>query len=394
MEYKPKDNFEKRIDEMWKNIRTLIENYYPSNINQIPKLEFLGKQYNLNRKTLRKYILVNLIKEKNPETAKKIYSDIWHKELQKTNDRQSKFLTLMDFLFIDEQLTHSDSIMGINSIQKEIAASKPTIINWVKSYLNDRFGKEQSILIYERIWGSKCRLKKKYTYDLIKEFISDQNGYIITSRDEWELMEDIPSERYIKIGHPSKDIDHIWIVKVRYLINQSRWCPECNEYFCQKILQLYLNKIFGVNFRPITFKHIFGLGSGQGGRLKYDLYNENVVIENIRFKVAAEYDGEQHDLFPNAYHKMIEDFYTQKRNDRLKDIISTDKSVILIRIKAIYGFHRNNIFFQNEIIKQINSNPILKKVGVKLENIPKYVYNPFLKRLEEQKSLKKFLSSY
>ncbi|MHA1670352.1 MAG: hypothetical protein ACTSV5_07200, partial [Promethearchaeota archaeon] len=65
MEYKPKDNFEKRIDEMWKDLGTLIENYYPSNLNQIPMLEFLGKQYNLNRKTLRKYILPNFKDKKN-----------------------------------------------------------------------------------------------------------------------------------------------------------------------------------------------------------------------------------------------------------------------------------------------------------------------------------------
>ncbi|GAG59466.1 unnamed protein product [marine sediment metagenome] len=96
-------------------------------------------------------------------------------------------------------------------------------------------------------------------------------------------MKDIPSERYVKVGHRSKGNDHIWTVKVRYLINQSRWCPECNEYFCQKILQLYMNKIFHVEFRPITLKQAFRLEIQDGGLLKYDCYYENVEIGGKNF---------------------------------------------------------------------------------------------------------------
>jgi len=127
----------------------------------------------------------------------------------------------------------------------------------------------------------------------------DQKGYLLTTREEWKMMEEVPSERYIKVGHLTRNNHHSWSVKVRYLINQSRWCPECNDYFCQKIMQMYMNKIFCVDFRPITLKKAFGLEIKDGGLLKYDSYNENVEIGGKVFKVAVEYDGKQHDLFPN-----------------------------------------------------------------------------------------------
>jgi len=73
-------------------------------------------------------------------------------------------------------------------------------------------------------------------------------------------------------------------------------------------------------------------------------------------------------------------------------IISYQKYVVLIRIKAVNGFHRNTInSFQEEITKQINSHPIIRKSKVKINNFPKYVYNPFLKKLEKQESIVDFL---
>jgi len=110
------------------------------------------------------------------------------------------------------------------------------------------------------------------------------------------------------------------------------------------------------------------------------------------FRIAAEYDGEQHDLFPNYYHKSLEKYIIQKRRDNFKDKISNQNLVVLIRIKAVNGFSRNSInSFQEEIIKKFNSHPIIRRSAVKINRIPKYIYNPYLKKLEEQCSLKEFL---
>jgi hypothetical protein len=216
--------------------------------------------------------------------------------------------------------------------------------------------------------------------------MNSQKGYLLSTREEWSNMEEVPSEKYINVGHSVKNDHHIWKVKVRYLINQSRWCPECNGYFCQKVLQMYMNKILGVDFRPITLKKAFGLKSRDGGLLKYDAFSENVKIEGLSFKVAAEYDGEQHDIYPNSYHDSIEKHFDQKRRDSLKDDISSQNQIVLIRSIAVKEFLRKTInCFQEEIIKQLNSHSIIKKFNAKIKNFPIYVYNPVKKRLEVKK---------
>lgn len=389
---KQKDKYQENVEDMCNNLICLINKHYPSNLNLIPSIGSLARKYNLNRNTIRKYILISLKKETSHENAYKIYSDIWNRNIKKIQERHSKFLNLIEYQFEKIYYGNPEKIMGINSIQKEIGASKITIIKWCKSYLNSRFGEKESNHIYEKIWGSNCALKNKYDYDTIKKFMIDQKGYLLTTREEWKMMEEVPSERYIEVGHPTRNSHHNWSVKVRYLINQSRWCPKCNDYFCQKIMQMYMNKILGGDFRPITLKKAFGLEIRDGGLLKYDSYNEKVEIEGNIFKVAAEYDGKQHDLFPNNFHESKEEYRIQKRRDNLKDNISNQKYVVLIRIKAVNGFHRNTInSFQEEITKQINSHPIIRKSEVKINNIPKYVYNPFLKKLEKQESIMDFL---
>ena len=283
--------------------------------------------------------------------------------------------------------------MGINMIQKNIGASKITVIDWCKRYLNDQFGEKHSENVYEAVWGNKFAVKNKYTYDAIKNYMEKQNGYLLSTREEWRRLKELPSERYIRVGHILKKKHHIWFVKVRYLMNQGRWCPECNNYVCERVLKLYMNKLFEVKFRPITLNRAFGLKKEDGGLLKYDAFNKNVKIGNFKFSIAAEYDGEQHDIFPNYYHKSVEDYYVQKRRDRLKDELSIENNTILIRIKASEGFNRNTInCFQEEIIRQVNLNSIIKKSNVKLLSIPKYTYNPHIKKLESNKeSLEYFI---
>jgi len=389
---KQTDCYQENVKVMCNELICLINQHYPSNLNLIPSLGSLAKKYNLNRNTIKKNILINLKKERNEETAYQIYFDIWNRNIKKIQDRYSKFLNLIEDQFKDIYFENPENIMGINSIQKEIGASKITIIKWCKSYLSSKFGEEKADYLYEKIWGSNCSLKNKYNYDTIKKFMVNQKGYLLTTRKEWNMMEEVPSERYIKVGHLINNNHHIWSVKVRYLINQSKWCPECNEFFCQKILQMYMNKILGVDFKSITLKKAFGLKTRGGGLLKYDSYSENVEIGGLIFKVAAEYDGIQHDLFPNNFHESIEEYLDQKRRDNLKDNISKHKNVVLIRIKAIRGFNRNRInSFQEEIIELINSHPLIKKSEVRINNIPKYVYNPFLKKLERQGSIIDFL---
>ncbi len=76
---KQKDKDQENVEDMCNNLICLINKHYPSNLNLIPSLGSLARKYNLNRNTIRKYILINLKKEMSHENANKIYSDIWNR---------------------------------------------------------------------------------------------------------------------------------------------------------------------------------------------------------------------------------------------------------------------------------------------------------------------------
>ena len=54
---------------------------------------------------------------------------------------------------------------------------------------------------------------------------------------------------------------------------------------------------------------------------------------NKKLKLAFEYDGYQHYIYPNKFHKSYKQFLYQKYRDRLKDRLCRRNKVTLIRIK-------------------------------------------------------------
>jgi hypothetical protein len=54
-------------------------------------------------------------------------------------------------------------------------------------------------------------------------------------------------------------------------------------------------------------------------------------------KLGFEYDGEQHYVFPNAYHKTEKEFKEQQKRDKLKRRIAKDKGIRIITVKYDEG---------------------------------------------------------
>ena len=78
-----------------------------------------------------------------------------------------------------------------------------------------------------------------------------------------------------------------------------------------------------------------------------------------RVKIALEYDGIQHDRFPNFFHRNEKQFCLQIARDRVKKEFATKYNTILIKIKEIDGFNfeflkRNFNAVRKEILYQFN----------------------------------------
>lgn len=89
----------------------------------------------------------------------------------------------------------------------------------------------------------------------------------------------------------------------------------------EKICKETMEKIYGVPFkntRPSWLKN-----DKTGRNLELDCYNE-------KLKIAIEYSGIQHYVYPNKFHRSIEDFREQQRRDKLKIKLCKEQGVHLI----------------------------------------------------------------
>jgi hypothetical protein len=99
---------------------------------------------------------------------------------------------------------------------------------------------------------------------------------------------------------------------------QNQWCPECASFNTENTVRKLLENKFGFDFKKTRF--ICG-----DQRLEFDGYNEE-------HKIAFEYQGYQHYIYPNRFHKTIEQFEKQQQNDRTKKQYCIENGIHLIEI--------------------------------------------------------------
>jgi len=131
------------------------------------------------------------------------------------------------------------------------------------------------------------------------------------------------------------------------------------------------------------------------GQLRYDHFNNSVCIlgnDDIKykFKIAGEYDGIQHDeedMSLNPFCEKLEEFAAIKARDLVKNIVSSENKIIMIRLKEKDGFNRRKLLKnQKEVIKEIIlqfNNQVQEKFGIKniyMKYDPLVRYNPLGKK--------------
>lgn len=115
--------------------------------------------------------------------------------------------------------------------------------------------------------------------------------------------------------------------KVKKGDKKERERKRIHESKCREILE----KIFGQPFpkrRPAWLrneKRDSRTGTGTMRALELDCYND-------KLRIALEYNGKQHRVYPNTWHINRQEFEDQKKRDRLKIVRCKEEGIVLILV--------------------------------------------------------------
>lgn len=99
-------------------------------------------------------------------------------------------------------------------------------------------------------------------------------------------------------------------------IKREEWCPECASFKTELKVKKLLSK--HLNISLIKTRFLFN-----NRRYEFDGYNE-------KHKIAFEYHGYQHFIYPNHWHRTLDIFEAAQQRDRDKEQYCKDNNIKLI----------------------------------------------------------------
>jgi thiol-disulfide isomerase/thioredoxin len=178
-------------------------------------------------------------------------------------------------------------------------------------------------------WCPTCFGNSKPVIEELQEYAENKGGKLISTeyinartRMKWKCKE-----------------GHQWEACWYNIKNAGQWCPECasfkTEYKCKELLE----QTFGFEFKKTRFYYA---NNNKHKYFEFDGYNED-------HKIAFEYHGYQHYIFPNFFQKTLEIHENAKQRDMDKVIYAKENNIKLIIIP--YTEEKN----LESYIKEINN---------------------------------------
>jgi len=159
----------------------------------------------------------------------------------------------------------------------------------------------------------ECGGTKKYTIEEVKEFAKSRGGECL-------------SDTYIKVSEYLEfkcEFGHKW--KATYASIKDHWCHECSPHIsmgercARAIVNIMFNEEF-VSCRPEWLKN-----PDTNRNLEIDIYCEKI-------KLGFEYNGAQHYIFIEQFHKTLDKFKELQKRDQLKLNKCIENGIKLISI--------------------------------------------------------------
>ena len=191
-------------------------------------------------------------------------------------------------------------------------------------------------------------------------------GMLITTKEEYKeiIMNNTPSKTKFKWWCGKRE--HESWQAVPNSISQGTWCPYCSEGQYEHICRWYFKQIFKNPFEKTVISTII---KDTKRNMHFDGYSEIIIDEKV-IKLAFEFNGYQHYIWPNIYHKTEKEFIQQQQLDTYKKRLCIENMIILIIFPYNISLRMNEPKkIQDYIIKEFRS-----KTGIELSDIIQYDY--------------------
>lgn len=308
-------------------------------------LRQISIKFKVNRSWLSKWLKNYLTEKFGQRLASKIYKNLWTSSNWKIEDKKDNLLKTVKYQ-MKSYPKKVEEIDSIHTLSTKLGISRRSVSNWIKESLYNEYGRISGQEIYKNIWNQKHQ-KKNLTYNFIKDHIIKRGELLLTSKKVFFKMIESPSKRYVDV---KCEKGHLWNVRINSLLYLDVSCPMCNELKSEEITRLYMEDLFCTKFPKTTLYSAYKISGQNGGRLQFDGYNGNVIVNGCKFRIAFEYDGIQHDFYPNGYHRTKIDYEKQRINDKKKWSIAQKYNTMIIRLKEFDGFsYKNKERFPQEI---------------------------------------------
>ncbi len=161
--------------------------------------------------------------------------------------------------------------------------------------------------IQQNKWCPFCSKTCKPCISMLKTFAKTKSGKLLSS--VYTTCGDL-------LRWECKD-KHVWLARWND-IRRGKWCPECarfkTEFLCKQLLETNLN----IEFKKTRFGY-------KDKIYEFDGYN-------TEHKIAFEYQGYQHYVYPNYWHKTEEAFIKAQQRDKEKEQYCIENNISLIVI--------------------------------------------------------------
>lgn len=168
---------------------------------------------------------------------------------------------------------------------------------------------------------------------------------------------------------------HIWEAKYYSVVNNGRWCPECNSNFSEKYCRIFLEKLFNRLFIKVKPKWLL---NSRGHLMELDGYCEELGV-------AFEHNGIQH--YKKNLFMTEEKLLIRKQDDIEKKRLCKLHCVKLITIPALFNILKlRNFkdFIKSQLLElniKIPNN--FEQIEVNLNEVHSYNENIKTKHLEK-----------
>jgi hypothetical protein len=219
---------------------------FPEEISNYKSIDQLNLKYHLDNDKITDIIIGYLSEIYNNAMVMDIYNLLWTNESDKKVQLINHLSSQLEKY--PEQLEDIESArqLALNNGFGTAGSKRDQVRNIIKQYLRIRYGFNDAEIMYNEIWGSRCKQTKALDYENLKDIIKEKDAILLTTKEEYDRMTEPPVLRTVSIEHITKrNTIHRFDKRINSFLYDGTWCPVCTVY----------NKIFAHGVEPIEINY-------------------------------------------------------------------------------------------------------------------------------------------